>query len=469
MKSPVDVWSYFVNKEIINIIVTSTNKYITSVANNFSRERDAHTTDETEIRALFGLLYLAGICHGNRINREDLWRRDGYGVDRFHLTMSERRFKFLLRCIRFDDKATRLERLSLDKLAPIRDIFEIFVNNCKTGYCLSEFVTIDEQLPAFRGKCSFRQYIRSKPTKYGIKIFSLCDAKMFFTSNMEVYLGKQPEGPYKVSYTGMDVVKRLSQHIYQSGRNITTDNWFTSVPLVDTLLRDHKLTLIGTLKKNKPELPIEFSKPKGRPLYSSMFGFTAGTTIVSYIPKTNKNVVLISSLHHSDEIDTGDQNKPSIITDYNNTKGGVDVVDKLCSAYDCARNTRRWPMVIFYHLLNTAGINSQIIYDANTFDPSKPKLLRRNFLRQLSSELTEPYIMKRASLTNLPKDLKMRLQDISGRSTSDDQENVRPGRCHYCSYKKNRRTRFTCFKCNKFMCLEHITPVCKECKEEVCH
>ncbi|KAG8223927.1 hypothetical protein J437_LFUL003735 [Ladona fulva] len=37
-------------------------------------------------------------------------------------------------------------------------------------------------------------------------------------------------------------------------RNVTVDNWFTSVPLAEDLLQS-KLTLVGTIKKNKRELP----------------------------------------------------------------------------------------------------------------------------------------------------------------------------------------------------------------------
>ena len=65
-------------------------------------------------------------------------------------------------------------------------------------------------LAAFRGRCGFRQYIPSKPDKYGIKFFALVDAKSFFTSNLEVYVGTQPDGPYKVSNSPGDVVERLS-------------------------------------------------------------------------------------------------------------------------------------------------------------------------------------------------------------------------------------------------------------------
>ncbi|KAJ8952463.1 hypothetical protein NQ314_007539 [Rhamnusium bicolor] len=55
-------------------------------------------------------------------------------------------------------------------------------------------------------------------------------------------------------------------------RNITIDNWFTSIPLVETLAKDYKLTVIGTIRKNKKKLPLEFTKPR-HPPGSSMFAF----------------------------------------------------------------------------------------------------------------------------------------------------------------------------------------------------
>ena len=51
------------------------------------------------------------------------------GCEIFIAAMSERRFRFLLRVIRFDDKRDREARRETDKLAPIREIFELFVQN----------------------------------------------------------------------------------------------------------------------------------------------------------------------------------------------------------------------------------------------------------------------------------------------------------------------------------------------------
>lgn len=284
LKNHKDIFKFFIDDEMLNILIENTNAYIESIAYNFERDRDAKPTDAIEMQACLGVLLYAGVMKANRLNVEELWRSDGSGVEIFRLAMSIKRFLFLLRCLRFDRKETREARKSVDKLAPIRELFDLFVNKCKTGYSLSEYVTIDEKLEGFRGKCSFRQYIPSKPNRYGIKIFALSDAKTFYTSNLEVYVGLQPDGPYKESNSPDAVVVRLCDVIKNSGRNLTLDNWFTSVPLVETLLKDFKLTVIGTIRKNKRELPVEFSSPTHR-VGASMFGFTKNCTIVSYIPK----------------------------------------------------------------------------------------------------------------------------------------------------------------------------------------
>lgn len=279
---------------MVQLTVISTNQFIESIRSNYARDRNALATNPIEIRALFGLLFMAGLTGSNKTNTADLWDRNGFGVEMLHLGMSLQRFRFLLRCLRFDDKNTREERRKTDKLAPIRSLFDMFVANCQNGYHMSEEVTIDEMLPGFRGRCSFRQYIPSKPNKYGIKLFALCDARMFYTSRLEVYVGLQPEGPFQVSNKPEDVVLRACQHIAGSSRNLTMDNWFTSVPLAKKLLSDYKITCIGTLRRNKRELPVDFSNPGTRREHTSMFGFTEDCTIVSYIPKKKGRTLLCS-------------------------------------------------------------------------------------------------------------------------------------------------------------------------------
>lgn len=147
---------------------------------------------------------------------------------------------------------------------------------------------------------------------------------------------------------------------------MTIDNWYTSIPLVKESAKDHKISVVGTLRKNKKEIPPCFVA-KGRPEYSSQFGFSNVATLVSYVPKKNRSVVLVSSLHCAAEIDesTNEKQKPSIVIFYNQTKGGVDEVDKKAKMYSVSRKNNRWPLTLFFRLLDIAGINAMVILRAN--------------------------------------------------------------------------------------------------------
>ena len=215
-----------------------------------------------------------------------------------------------------------------DKLTAIRYILDEFVQNCKNADCLSEFLTIDEMLVPFRGRCSFIQYITSKPAKYGVKIFTLSDANTFFTGNLEVYCGKQPTGPYEVSNSPADIIEKLISHLKGTCRNLTTDNWYISYTLVMSLLQD-KITVVGTLKKNKREIPAKFLPNKQKPISSSMCGFQKHATLVFFTSKKKKSVVLLSTMHRDAAVDA-ETKKPEIIHFYNSMKREVDTVDQLC-------------------------------------------------------------------------------------------------------------------------------------------
>jgi hypothetical protein len=111
----------------------------------------------------------------------------------------------------------------------------------------------------------------SKPGKYGIKVYALVDSRIFSTQNLEIYAGKQTEGPYQISNSPDDVIERMISPISGSGRNVTVDNWFTIVPLEMEFLKDHNLTLLGTIRKNKKEIPPQLIQTKNKALSTSIF------------------------------------------------------------------------------------------------------------------------------------------------------------------------------------------------------
>ena len=65
-----------------------------------------------------------------------------------------------------------------------------------------------------------------------------------------------------------------------------------------------------------------------------------GITLVSYTPKPNKQVVLLSTMHHSPE-ENETTKKPEKMMYYNKTKGGVDSLYQLVHIYILlGRNTQ---------------------------------------------------------------------------------------------------------------------------------
>ena len=87
------------------------------------------------------------------------------------------------------------------------------------------------------------------------------------------------------------MVKDLVTFLFGSGRNVTTDNFFTGHEL-DQFLLSKKMILLGTITKNRTELPKELIPNKREPS-DSIFAFTQDTMLVSYSPKRNKIVVVM--------------------------------------------------------------------------------------------------------------------------------------------------------------------------------
>ncbi|GBP67719.1 PiggyBac transposable element-derived protein 4 [Eumeta japonica] len=207
--------------------------------------------------------------------------------------MSEQRSKFLTRALRFDNIEDRHDRAVIDKLAPIRKIFDLILINFQKHFVPSAEMTLDEQLLAFRGRCIFRQYIPNKPAKYGIKVFALIDVHYPYTFNLEIYAGQQPERPFRLSNERHDVVMRMARPVLGKYLNITMDNWFSSQRVAKQLF-ENGTTMVGTMRRDKRKVPCEFCNARGNPLFSSKFGFNQPCTLVSYVAKPNKKVTVKS-------------------------------------------------------------------------------------------------------------------------------------------------------------------------------
>ncbi|KAF2891897.1 hypothetical protein ILUMI_14276 [Ignelater luminosus] len=326
-----------------------------------------------------------------------LWATKGRGRPISRATMSLARFSFLLACLRFDDLDTRIERSKTNKLAAISEIFQKFVENCNACCCPGAYVTVDEMLIPFRGRCFFKMYMPNKPAKYGIKVQILADAK-------------------------------THSPIIGTNRNITADNWYSSVKLVEEL-RKHNITYVGTLKKHKRPIRLEFLPNRNRSGKLPLFGFTSTTILVSFVPKKGRSVILLSSMHHDASVNKDNQ-KLEIIHLYNDTKSGVDSLDAKCALYSVQRRSRRWPMAVFFAVLNIAGVNDYTIAIVVLYQCSANAqgIRRFKYIEELGFQLPEPLLRKRIENKKVPMKLRVLAAEILEIPLPDTQTSVE-GNC----------------------------------------
>lgn len=154
-------------------------------------------------------------------------------------------------------------------------------------------------------------------------------------------------------------------------------------------------------------------------------------------------------MHHDNSIDdtAGVLQKPEMIILYNMTKGRVDLVDQMSESYNAGKTTNRWPLALFYSLLNVAGINSYVIYNSNKNSNIKQRL----FLKQLGISL----VKKIQNLRAENKHLHPRIRNSIKRLRDRDNDVTEPGpsrnkgtksRCHSCA---DSETQYFCYNCKK--------------------
>lgn len=471
---PVEVWNLLFDQNMLQMVVQNTNQKLSTVKANLghgTEKSNYRATDVAEVNAYMGLLLLSSILKSSHEDMRSLFSKGITNRPIFTATMSAKRFEILTACLRFDDANTRAARKAVDKAAPVSELFSTFISNSQKSYVLSEYITIDEMLIPFRGRCQFKMFMPKKPKKYGIKVMCLCDAKTSYLFNAYIYTGAGSDGVGLAEKEKNFLNKptqslvRLCEPVKNTNRNVTSDNWFSSIEAVEELSK-RGLTYVGTLKKDKLIIPSEFLPNTKRTVGSSDHAFNGQNTLVSFVPKKNRAVVLISNMHHSAHINE-ESGKPEIIMFYNETKCGVDLMDMRCAVYSSGRRTRRWPLAVFYRLVNVCSVNTFIMYLCYK---DSPVISRYDFLKRLSLELMKPHLQKRLTIQNLPRQTK----EVIKMALKQEDEEVQPDgipsdklpkrkTCSKCPYVKERKTQYKCIKCSLPICLECSRKVCTNC------
>ncbi|XP_068215325.1 uncharacterized protein [Palaemon carinicauda] len=468
LRNPHELFELFIPDEELAATTVYTNDKI--LAHRAKYKVQSSTTVDTsisEIKALIGILIMTGLKNDNRVSVAQMFS-PFEGCSLYRSTMSKARFSFLMRVLRFDNSQTRTQRMLVDKLAPIRAMWESFVGACKNVYVPGPHLTIDEQLVPFRGKTPFKMCIPNNPAKYGMKIVMMCDSDTHFLCNAIPYLGKGTVDLSTCKTHGEYYIMELTAPYPHHGRVVTTDNWFSSLQAAQSL-KKKGLDFVGAIK-DKPYLPKSVSKMEIRVGESvAMYHYEKNVTLISHQASRIKRVHLVSSIHHTPSMI--DKVKTDLQIFYNTTKGGVDAFDQLCANTSCIRSTRRWPLCFFFNMINMICTNSYILHLVQA--AGGKALTRHEFGLQLVDHLTRGWAVSRLQAKTLPRELRYTIGSVfnvdpeivadtdSGMDTVAGQK--KRNRCHICPRSSNKKSRVFCVQCKKYTCPEHYIITCMKC------
>ena len=119
-------------------------------------------------------------------------------------------------------------------------------------YSPNQRMSIDEGVIAYKG-LSFKQYLPAKLTKYGIKLFAICDLVTVFCMLFEIYSGRDEILSCGEGFT-FNIVNKLISPYMEYNHILYTDNLYTSINRTRYLrgLRNH---LLGTVRNNSKLFP----------------------------------------------------------------------------------------------------------------------------------------------------------------------------------------------------------------------
>ncbi|XP_051994392.1 piggyBac transposable element-derived protein 3-like [Xyrauchen texanus] len=436
-------------------------------------------TTPSEIEQFIGLHLLMTVV---RMPSYRMYWQMATRYDPIATVMGRKRFDNLRTYIHMNDNTNVKQKgePGYDPLFKVRPVLEKVRANCLKVEP-EENHSIDEQMIPFKGKIGMKQYIKTKPHKWGIKVFTRAGVTGL-VYDFEVYTGKGTVTNERGLGVAGEVVLRLVSEV-PKGLNYKCffDNWFTSPELIVELKKMGILT-VATINRNRLrgctlKSDKELSKA-GRGAYEVKYEKTSGMSIVKWYD--NKAVLLASSFIGPEPVERCrrwskekkeyvEVDRPHIVKVYNHNMGGVDLADMFAALYRIDIRPRRWYLRILYYLIDLSLVNGWLLYRRHLTQKQEKKYMPLlDFRVQVADALIK--VGKQADLNSrkrgrpsLEDDPTSHqaapppLQRISAPSVDVrlDQCDHFPihaakrGRCRLC---KNGYTQMACLKCKVLLC-----------------
>ena len=335
-QSPFDIWSLLFTPDMVEHITNQTMLYA-------SREKGDHNFYVTsdEIYKFLGIIIFSGYHHVP--SERDFWStQPDLQVPFISREMSRNRYLKIKQYLHLADNHNLEEG---DKVAKVKPIYVAFNHNLKQFGLLHSKLAVDESMVPYKGLHSIRQYMKSKPIKFGYKLWAMCGVDGY-TYHLDIYCGKSEEAHGRFGLGGNVVLSMvdIANGMGEKDIEFFFDNYFSSNELL-VHLSERKVLATGTVKANRTGgadlilLEKKLMEKETRGSYDSTC--TKDVFITSW--NDNSVVQVISNCHQVNPLNTvlrrvkgkGEipVNQPKSVQEYNEGMGGVDQFDRLLQSY----------------------------------------------------------------------------------------------------------------------------------------
>lgn len=341
-----------------------------------------------------------------------------------------------------------------EKAEKILHIIDYLNKKWKESYPYTRYLSIDEAMTSYKGSICFKQYMKDKHKRFGIKLFSKAAADRGYCYHMLLYTGKNFEYDKKWGI-GPTVIKELTKDQLNQNYHFTFDNYFSNL-YTFSHMEQNKLQFTCTFSVYKSAIPDKIKRLNLKKGEMKCYELE-DTKVKMFIYHNRKKQIQLASNCCDIQFCTYYNKskkkhvKHEIIANYNLTKAGVDLIDSATQIYKTQRKTNKWWKAVFFYLLDVTLNNCVIIYNtSDKFHKITDKNRALLFRKILINQFLEIYKAKEIKVTqrlvreyHLLVDTEMKVQ-----SCFNCKQNHTPIGRNY------KRSKFKCDKCNVVLCKE---------------
>ena len=221
-RKPIDFFKLFVTDELINTMVLETNKYAKQEINKHrplkrsSRLKDWKAINADDMRNFLGFLPHMGCV--KLPSFEHYWAKNElYGFPVFSREMPRNEFQLMVRFLHFVDN----ENSPGGRLSKIMPLVAQFNNKMATIYTSDKKLSIGESMMLWRGCLIFRQLIKNKKHKYGVKFYEVFESDGI-VMNVKIYSDEPTPDMHSLGQTRAIVLNLVENFLGKSCPPITS-------------------------------------------------------------------------------------------------------------------------------------------------------------------------------------------------------------------------------------------------------